>query len=320
VREAYEATKDAMAMAEEKTGERDEGGDHEDGDDEGPSPPSRSIRNSSRGGSSTRRCCTTTPRSSPRTTRSTREGIAWRDDPDEIAAWKRGETGYPIVDAGMRQLREEAFMHNRVRMIVASFLTKDLLADWRHGYDYFRETLADHDTANDSGGWQWAASGTDAQPYFRIFNPMTQGSGTIPTPSTSRDTFPSFGGSTPTSSTSGTSCRPRSARERGANYPAPIVDHSERREEALAMYKRARAWRGSGRVGIAVVDVVDAGADHSPSIKNVRHCSTIRSVNSREIRPCGFATARCLIVPTTHGEQYEVLSGFCPVSHSSPTS
>lgn len=83
------------------------------------------------------------------------EGIAWRDDPDEIAAWKRGETGYPIVDAGMRQLREEAFMHNRVRMIVASFLTKDLLADWRHGYDYFRETLADHDTANDSGGWQW---------------------------------------------------------------------------------------------------------------------------------------------------------------------
>jgi len=104
------------------------------------------------------------------------EGESRGDRPDEIAAWKRGETGYPIVDAGMRQLREEAFMHNRVRMIVASFLTKDLLADWRHGYDYFRETLADHDTANDSGGWQWAAStGTDAQPYFRIFNPMTQG-------------------------------------------------------------------------------------------------------------------------------------------------
>jgi len=85
-------------------------------------------------------------------------------------------------------------MHNRVRMIVASFLTKDLLADWRHGYDYFRETLADHDTANDNGGWQWAAStGTDAQPYFRIFNPMTQGSGTIPTPSTSRNTSPNSG-------------------------------------------------------------------------------------------------------------------------------
>jgi len=141
----------------------------------------------------------------------------------------------------MRQLREEAFMHNRVRMIVASFLTKDLLADWRHGYDYFRETLADHDTANDSGGWQWAAStGTDAQPYFRIFNPMTQGGGTIPTPSTSsRDTFPSFGARR----------RPHprvaravahAARERGAQLPAPIVDHSERREEALAMYKRAR--------------------------------------------------------------------------------
>ena len=102
--------------------------------------------------------------------------IEWRNDPDELAAWRAGETGYPIVDAGMRQLRREAWMHNRVRMIVASFLTKDLLCDWRHGYAHFREYLVDHDTANDTGGWQWAAStGTDAQPYFRIFNPMTQG-------------------------------------------------------------------------------------------------------------------------------------------------
>jgi len=148
------------------------------------------------------------------------EGIAWRDDPDEIAAWKRGETGYPIVDAGMRQLRERG-VHAQPRADDRRLLplTKDLLADWRHGYDYFRETLADHDTANDSGGWQWAAStGTDAQPYFRIFNPMTQGSGTIPTPSTSRDTFPSFGARR----------RPHprvaravahAARERGANLP-----------------------------------------------------------------------------------------------------
>ncbi|RLM40533.1 deoxyribodipyrimidine photo-lyase, partial [Haloarcula sp. Atlit-47R] len=102
--------------------------------------------------------------------------IQWRDDSDELAAWKEGRTGYPIVDAGMRQLKKEAYMHNRVRMIVASFLTKDLLCNWRHGYDHFREYLSDHDTANDNGGWQWAAStGTDAQPYFRIFNPMTQG-------------------------------------------------------------------------------------------------------------------------------------------------
>ncbi|MFT4885428.1 MAG: deoxyribodipyrimidine photo-lyase, partial [Natronomonas sp.] len=102
--------------------------------------------------------------------------IEWEDDEDLLAAWKEGKTGYPIVDAGMRQLREEAYMHNRVRMIVASFLTKDLLVDWREGYDHFRAQLVDHDTANDNGGWQWAAStGTDAQPYFRIFNPMTQG-------------------------------------------------------------------------------------------------------------------------------------------------
>ncbi|MFB6194387.1 MAG: deoxyribodipyrimidine photo-lyase, partial [Halobaculum sp.] len=87
--------------------------------------------------------------------------IEWRDGETAMAdlqAWKDGETGYPIVDAGMRQLREEAFMHNRLRMIVASFLTKDLLLDWRHGYEWFKEKLADHDTANDNGGWQWAAS------------------------------------------------------------------------------------------------------------------------------------------------------------------
>jgi len=120
----------------------------------------------------------------------------------------------------MRQLREEAFMHNRVRMIVASFLTKDLLADWRHGYDYFRETLADHDTANDSGGWQWAAStGTDAQPYFRIFNPMTQGERYDPDAEYIKRYVPELRGSTPTSSTSGTSCRPRSARTRRPTTP-----------------------------------------------------------------------------------------------------
>jgi deoxyribodipyrimidine photo-lyase len=169
------------------------------------------------------------------------EGIAWRDDPDELAAWKAGETGYPIVDAGMRQLREEAYMHNRVRMIVASFLTKDLLIDWRHGYAHFREHLVDHNTANDNGGWQWAAStGTDAQPYFRIFNPMTQGERYDPAAEYITRYVPELEGVNADDIHSwhelGLSERNRLA----PDYPHPIVDHSERREAALAMFKRAR--------------------------------------------------------------------------------
>ncbi|TKX75503.1 deoxyribodipyrimidine photo-lyase [Halorubrum sp. GN11_10-6_MGM] len=169
------------------------------------------------------------------------EGIEWRDDPDEITAWKRGETGYPIVDAGMRQLRAEAFMHNRVRMIVASFLTKDLLADWRHGYDHFRERLADHDTANDNGGWQWAAStGTDAQPYFRIFNPMTQGERYDPDAEYIKEHVPELRGVDADLIHEWHELSPTQRANAAPDYPEPIVDHSERREEALAMYKRAR--------------------------------------------------------------------------------
>ncbi|WP_066416316.1 cryptochrome/photolyase family protein [Halorubrum aethiopicum] len=169
------------------------------------------------------------------------EGIDWRDDPEEIAAWKRGETGYPIVDAGMRQLREEAYMHNRVRMIVASFLTKDLLADWRHGYDHFRERLADHDTANDNGGWQWAAStGTDAQPYFRIFNPMTQGERYDPDAEYIARYVPELRGVASEIVHGWHECSPTQRANAAPEYPDPIVDHSARREEALAMYKRAR--------------------------------------------------------------------------------
>ncbi|WP_418280837.1 cryptochrome/photolyase family protein [Halorubrum sp. DTA98] len=168
-------------------------------------------------------------------------GIDWRDDPEEIAAWKRGETGYPIVDAGMRQLREEAYMHNRVRMIVASFLTKDLLADWRHGYDHFRERLADHDTANDSGGWQWAAStGTDAQPYFRIFNPMTQGERYDPDAKYIEAYVPELRGVAADVVHGWHELSPTQRANAAPDYPSPIVDHSERREAALAMFKRAR--------------------------------------------------------------------------------
>ncbi len=101
--------------------------------------------------------------------------IAWRNDESEFAAWKEGRTGVPIVDAAMRQLREVGWMHNRARMIVASYLTKDLLIDWRWGEEHFMDELLDGDLAANNGGWQWVAgTGTDAAPYFRIFNPVLQ--------------------------------------------------------------------------------------------------------------------------------------------------
>jgi deoxyribodipyrimidine photo-lyase len=103
------------------------------------------------------------------------DSIKWENDIDKFTKWKNGETGYPIVDAAMRQLREEGWMHNRLRMQAAMFLTKDLLIDWKWGEKYFAENLIDLDFANNNGGWQWSAStGCDAQPYFRIFNPGLQ--------------------------------------------------------------------------------------------------------------------------------------------------
>ena len=169
------------------------------------------------------------------------EPIEWENDEKLLAAWRRGETGYPIVDAGMRQLREEAFMHNRVRMIVASFLTKDLLIDWRHGYEHFRELLVDHDTANDNGGWQWAAStGTDAQPYFRIFNPMTQGERYDADADYITDHVPELRGVDPDAIHSWHELSPAERADAAPEYPDPIVTHSERRERALAMFERAR--------------------------------------------------------------------------------
>ncbi|WP_435364308.1 cryptochrome/photolyase family protein [Haloarchaeobius sp. DYHT-AS-18] len=167
--------------------------------------------------------------------------IAWRTDPDELQAWKDGETGYPIVDAGMRQLREEGYVHNRVRMIVASFLTKDLLIDWREGYDWYREKLVDHDTANDNGGWQWAAStGTDAQPYFRIFNPMTQGERYDPDAEYIRQYVPELRDADPSLVHGWHEASQMMRDQEAPDYPAPIVDHAERREQALSMFKSAR--------------------------------------------------------------------------------
>ncbi len=167
--------------------------------------------------------------------------IDWENDDDLLQAWKDGETGYPIVDAGMRQLREEGFMHNRVRMIVASFLTKDLLIDWRKGYDWFREKLVDHDTANDNGGWQWAAStGTDAQPYFRIFNPMTQGERYDADAEYIKTYVPELADTDPEIIHGWHDASLTQRRRSAPDYPDPIVDHSERREQALAMFEAAR--------------------------------------------------------------------------------
>lgn len=144
-------------------------------------------------------------------------GIEWRNNEEEFKKWCEGKTGYPMVDAGMRQLNETGYMHNRVRMITASFLTKHLLIDWRWGEAYFAKKLLDYDLASNSGGWQWAAGcGTDAAPYFRIFNPESQ-----------RKKFDKD-----------FKYVKRWVNEFGtANYPEPIVDHKEARERCLRVYK-----------------------------------------------------------------------------------
>ncbi|ARS88307.1 cryptochrome/photolyase family protein [Natrarchaeobaculum aegyptiacum] len=167
--------------------------------------------------------------------------IPWRDDTEALEAWKHGRTGFPIVDAGMRQLREEAWMHNRVRMLVASFLTKHLLLDWRHGYDWFRRHLADHDTANDVGGWQWAAStGTDAQPYFRVFNPISQCQEYDPDGEYVRRYVPELE-DVPTDAIHDWPELEQADRDRLApDYPDPIVDHAAGRTRAIEAFERAR--------------------------------------------------------------------------------
>lgn len=145
--------------------------------------------------------------------------IPWRNDPDGFEKWCQGKTGYPLVDAGMRELNATGFMHNRVRMITASFLTKHLLIDWRLGAQYFAQKLLDFDLASNSGGWQWAAGcGTDAAPYFRIFNPTEQLKKFDPAYAYTRQWVPEFG--TPM-------------------YPKPMVEHSFARQRCLETYKKA---------------------------------------------------------------------------------
>jgi deoxyribodipyrimidine photo-lyase len=165
--------------------------------------------------------------------------LCWNDDPKAFQAWCEGRTGFPIVDAGMRQLRATGWMHNRVRMIVASFLTKDLLIDWREGERFFFEHLVDGDPASNNGGWQWAAStGTDAQPYFRIFNPLAQGRRWDPEGRYVRRWISEL-----RQVPDGNVHAPWEVDQTG-DYPPPLVDHAERRVLALERYSLARKVGG----------------------------------------------------------------------------
>lgn len=152
-------------------------------------------------------------------------------------AWCAGRTGYPLVDAGMRQLAREGWMHNRVRMVVASFLTKHLLIDWRSGEAFFRRHLADADLASNNGGWQWSAGcGTDAQPFFRIFNPVLQGERFDPEGAYVRRYVPELAGFS-----GGPIHAPWRAARPPAGYPPPIVEHAAARAAALAAWETVRA-------------------------------------------------------------------------------
>lgn len=158
---------------------------------------------------------------------------------DDFVAWQEGRTGIPIVDAGMRQLRAQGWMHNRVRMIVASFLVKDLHVEWQHGARHFMDLLVDGDLASNQHGWQWVAgSGTDASPYFRIFNPMTQGKKFDPAGEYVRRWVPELA-DVPAKHVH----TPWEAPVPPADYPAPIVDHAEERAESLRRYDAIRSSR-----------------------------------------------------------------------------
>ena len=173
------------------------------------------------------------------------DAYPWRDNKKDLKAWQRGLTGYPVVDAGMRELWHTGFMHNRVRMIAASFLIKHLRLDWRLGESWFWDTLVDADLANNAFGWQWVAgSGADASPYFRIFNPMTQGEKFDPNGDYVRRWCPElsklpdkfihapFKADADVLKEAGIAL--------GTDYPKPIVDHDEARQAALEGYKKVR--------------------------------------------------------------------------------
>ncbi len=174
------------------------------------------------------------------------DALAFPNDPAHLAAWCDGKTGYPIVDAAMRQLNATGYMHNRLRMIAASFLVKDLLVDWRLGERRFATTLIDYDLASNNGGWQWAAStGCDAQPYFRIFNPVTQSERFDPDGAFIRRYVPELAALDRREIHAPWRASPETLRSRGItigrDYPAPIVDHATARQKALALFKTAKS-------------------------------------------------------------------------------
>ncbi len=147
------------------------------------------------------------------------DNIEWRNDKSDFDKWKNGQTGYPIVDAGMRQLNETGWMHNRIRMVVGSFLCKHLLIDWRWGEAYFAKKLLDYEMSSNIGGWQWVAgSGVDAAPYFRVFNPYSQTDKFDKNKKYIKKWVPEFG---------------------TENYPEPMIEHKMARERCLETYKAA---------------------------------------------------------------------------------
>jgi deoxyribodipyrimidine photo-lyase len=173
------------------------------------------------------------------------DAVPWIDDPVGLAAWQDGRTGYPVVDAAMRQLAGSGWMHNRARMIAASFLAKDLLVDWREGEAHFMRHLVDGDVAANNGGWQWTAgTGTDAAPYFRIFNPVSQGLKFDPSGVYVRRWVPELA-RVPDDYLHAPWTMPPDVQEAtgcviGRDYPGPIVDHAAARERALAAYATAK--------------------------------------------------------------------------------
>ena len=172
------------------------------------------------------------------------ENLPWRDDAPGLRAWQRGQTGVPIVDAGMRQLWQLGWMHNRVRMITASYLVKHLLIDWRAGQAWFWDTLVDADLAANATNWQWVAgTGIDSQPYFRVFNPVTQGQKFDPDGAYVRQYVPELAG-LPDRFLHAPWTAPAPVLQQagvtpGRTYPNPLIDLNAGRERALAVYRKA---------------------------------------------------------------------------------
>ncbi|MCE0912945.1 deoxyribodipyrimidine photo-lyase [Pseudomonas sp. NMI760_13] len=172
------------------------------------------------------------------------EALPWRDAPADLQAWKDGRTGFPIIDAAMRQLLHTGWMHNRLRMIVAMFLSKNLLIDWRHGERHFMRHLIDGDLAANNGGWQWSAStGTDAVPYFRIFNPITQSQRFDPNGLFIRRWLPELEGKDDKSIHYPVKSADLFATN---NYSGPIVDLDSSRQRALEAFKSLTSWQDQG--------------------------------------------------------------------------